>query len=147
GLRYVVPPVWVPRRTVIAVNVGGALVPAGVSAYLLFHDALGSAALVAIAVVAGAGYLVARPPAGGGGVGAGPFPPLVAGAAGLLLGGATAPALAYVSGVLGTLIGADLLNLNRIGRLGAPVASIGGAGTFDGVLLSGIGAVLIASLR
>src|SRR5690606_41075018 len=35
---------------------------------------------------------------------------------------------AYVGGVLGTLIGADLLNLPRISDLGAPVASIGGAG-------------------
>jgi uncharacterized membrane protein len=54
--------------------------------------------------------------------------------------------IAYVSGVLGTLIGADLLNLHRITKLGAPVASIGGAGTFDGVFLSGIIAVLLAAL-
>jgi hypothetical protein len=31
-------------------------------------------------------------------------------------------------------------------RLGAPVVSIGGAGTFDGVFLTGIVAVLLASL-
>jgi uncharacterized membrane protein len=30
--------------------------------------------------------------------------------------------------------------------MGAPVASIGGAGTFDGIFLTGILAVLIASL-
>ncbi len=52
--------------------------------------------------------------------------------------------VAYVSGVLGTLIGADLSSLGNISRLGAPVASIGGAGTFDGVLLSGTIAVLLA---
>ena len=52
-------------------------------------------------------------------------------------------ALAYVSGVLGTLIGADLTNLGAIKKIGAPVASIGGAGTFDGVFLSGIIAVLL----
>jgi len=51
--------------------------------------------------------------------------------------------IAYVSGVLGTLIGADLTNLNRIADLGAPVASMG-AGTFDGVFLIGIVAVLLA---
>jgi uncharacterized membrane protein len=51
--------------------------------------------------------------------------------------------VAYVSGVLGTLIGADLSNLGAISGLGAPVASIGGAGTFDGVFLSGIVAVLL----
>jgi len=55
-----------------------------------------------------------------------------------------APVIAYVSGTLGTLIGADLLNLKRLGELGAPVASIGGAGTFDGVFLSGIIAALPA---
>jgi uncharacterized membrane protein len=44
------------------------------------------------------------------------------------------------------LIGADLLNLDKIRGLGAPVASIGGAGTFDGVFVTGIIAVLIASL-
>ena len=46
--------------------------------------------------------------------------------------------------MLGTLIGADLMNLERLGELGAPVASIGGAGTFDGVFLTGIVAVLLA---
>jgi len=53
---------------------------------------------------------------------------------------------AYVAGVLGTLIGADLANLNVIPKLGAPVASIGGAGTFDSVFLSGIIAVLLVAL-
>jgi uncharacterized membrane protein len=55
-----------------------------------------------------------------------------------------APALAYVIGSLGTLIGADLLNLGNIQGLGAPIASIGGAGTFDGIFLTGILAVLLA---
>jgi uncharacterized membrane protein len=36
--------------------------------------------------------------------------------------------------------------LGKLGGLGAPVASIGGAGTFDGVYLSGIIAVVIAAL-
>ena len=49
-------------------------------------------------------------------------------------------------GVMGTLIGADLTNLDAVGGLGAPVASIGGAGTFDGIFLTGILAVLLASL-
>jgi uncharacterized membrane protein len=50
---------------------------------------------------------------------------------------------AYVGGVLGTLIGADLLNLGKIRNLGAPIASIGGAGTFDGIFLSGFIALLL----
>jgi uncharacterized membrane protein len=51
--------------------------------------------------------------------------------------------IAYVGGTLGTLLGADILNLGKIRDLGAPVASIGGAGTFDGVFLSGLIAVLL----
>jgi uncharacterized membrane protein len=53
--------------------------------------------------------------------------------------------LAYIGGSLGTLIGADLTNLDRVRGLGVPVASIGGAGTFDGIFLTGILAVLLAS--
>ncbi|UCF95656.1 MAG: DUF1614 domain-containing protein [Desulfobacterales bacterium] len=44
------------------------------------------------------------------------------------------------------MIGADLLNLDALQGLGAPVASIGGAGTYDGIFLTGIVAVLLASL-
>jgi uncharacterized membrane protein len=47
---------------------------------------------------------------------------------------------------LGTLIGADLLNLGKIQGLGAPVASIGGAGTFDGIFMTAVLAVLLASI-
>jgi uncharacterized membrane protein len=41
-------------------------------------------------------------------------------------------------------IGADLLPMKRLGELGTSVVSIGGAGTFDGVFLTGIIAVLLA---
>jgi uncharacterized membrane protein len=54
--------------------------------------------------------------------------------------------LAYTGGTLGTLLGADLVNLPKVRRLGAPVVSIGGAGTFDGVFITGIIAVVLASL-
>lgn len=146
GLRYVVPAVWMPQRTVVAVNVGGALVPAIVSAYLIVHDHLGLAALVAVAAVAVVARVLARPVPGVGVVLPGLIPPLAAAAIALAIGGGQVPAIAYVAGVLGTLVGADLLNLHRVGRMGAPLVSIGGAGTFDGVLLSGVAAVLIAGL-
>jgi uncharacterized membrane protein len=57
----------------------------------------------------------------------------------------TAP-LAYAGGSLGVLIGADLLNLGKLQGLGAPVASIGGAGTFDGIFVTGLFAVLLAGI-
>ena len=72
-------------------------------------------------------------------------PPIIAAVAALLVARTNVAAVAYVSGSLGTLIGADLLNLGRIQGLGAPVMSIGGAGTFDGIFLTGIMAVLLAS--
>jgi uncharacterized membrane protein len=71
-------------------------------------------------------------------------PPLTAAAVALLLAFRRAPPVAYVSGSMGALIGADILNLNKLADLGAPMVSIGGAGTFDGVFLTGIIAGLIA---
>jgi uncharacterized membrane protein len=64
----------------------------------------------------------------------------------LLLSRAHAAPLAYIAGSLGTLVGADLLNLPLVAQLGAPVMSIGGAGTFDGIFVTGLLAVLLASL-
>lgn len=77
------------------------------------------------------------------------LPPLMAAALGLffelILHPGAAPIIAYSSGTLGTLIGADLMNLKKISSLGAPVASIGGAGTFDGIFLTGLIAVVLTS--
>jgi uncharacterized membrane protein len=73
-------------------------------------------------------------------------PPVAATAVAVILSWRYAPALAFISGTLGTLIGADLLNLGKIQGLGAPIASIGGAGTFDGIFTTGILAVLLAGL-
>jgi uncharacterized membrane protein len=61
----------------------------------------------------------------------------------LLASGSAAP-VAYIGGTLGTLIGADLLNLPAVRRMPALMLSIGGAGVFDGVFLVGIIAVLVA---
>jgi len=146
GIRYLVPAVRERRETVIAVNVGGAVVPAGLAVYLIWREHLGTKALIAVGVVAAVSLALARPVKGVGIVLPGLVPPVVAAVTALAISEPLAPALAYVSGVLGTLIGADLLNLPRIRKLGATVASIGGAGTFDGIFLSGLLAVLIASL-
>jgi uncharacterized membrane protein len=73
-------------------------------------------------------------------------PPLITAVVAVLLSRRLAGPLAYVSGSLGTLIGADLLNLDKLHGLGAPIASIGGAGTFDGIFVTGILAALLAGL-
>jgi uncharacterized membrane protein len=130
--------------TQVVLNVGGALIPILVSLYLLIRTgmvvrmAIGT--VIVAALVHSLAYLVP-------GVGiAVPMiaPPLVAAGVALILAFRRAPPVAYVAGSMGTLIGADLLNLGKIERLGAPFVSIGGAGTFDGVFLTGIIAGLLA---
>jgi len=54
--------------------------------------------------------------------------------------------IAFASGVFGTIIGADLLHLRTIHKLGAEMVSIGGAGTFDGILLTGVVATIFAAI-
>jgi uncharacterized membrane protein len=144
GVEYVVPLVQEWPRTIIAVNVGGALIPTLLSLYLLFKRRLYRPALLAVVVVAVVVHLLASPVRGVGITVPIFVPALVAAAAALLLARRAAPPVAYIAGSLGTLIGADIMNLGRVQGLGAPVASIGGAGTFDGVFLSGIVAVLLA---
>ena len=146
GMRYVVPVVEEWPRTIIAVNVGGALIPVLVSVYLLIKNRLYVRGAIAIAVVTLVVYQLAYPVRGIGISVPALVPPIVAAGISIVLSRAAAPPLAYIAGSLGTLIGADLLNIGTIQGLGAPVASIGGAGTFDGVFLSGILAVLLTSI-
>jgi uncharacterized membrane protein len=144
GIDYVVPDVREASRTVIAVNVGGALIPTVLSIYLMFKNRLLLPSLIAVAVVTVVVNRLAHPVPGVGIALTPIIPPLLAAGVALLLSRKAAPALAYIAGSLGTLIGADLLNLGIVGQLQAPVLSIGGAGTFDGVFLTGILAVLLA---
>jgi uncharacterized membrane protein len=102
--------------------------------------------LVSVAIVALVTHAVARPVKGVGIVTPVFIPPITAALLALILSPNDPTIIAYVGGVLDTLIGADLSNLKVIPKLGAPIASIGGAGTFDGVFLSGIIAVLLAAL-
>jgi len=145
GMRYVVPVVEQWPGTVIAVNVGGAVIPTVLSIYLLFHHQLWARGLIATAIVAAVIHWLAYP-VHGVGIAVPIFvPPVVTAIVAVLIAHQHAAALAYISGSMGTLIGADLLNLGAVQGLGAPVASIGGAGTFDGIFLTGILAVLLAS--
>jgi uncharacterized membrane protein len=143
GVTYVVPTVQRWPGTIIAVNVGGALIPAVLSFYLLVRNRLYLRGALAVVVVAVIVHALARPVRGVGISVPILVPPLVAALAAMVLSWRHAPPLAYIAGSLGTLIGADLLNLGRIQGLGAPIASIGGAGTFDGVFLTGILAGLL----
>ena len=146
GMRYPVPVVVDWPGTIIAINVGGALIPTLMSIFLLARNGLWGLGLLATVGVSLVCYHLAEPVAGLG-IALPMFVPAIATAiVALVLSRQYAAILAYVGGSLGTLIGADLLNLGRMQELGAPVASIGGAGTFDGIFVTGILAVIIASL-
>jgi uncharacterized membrane protein len=143
GRTYIVPPAVEPHTTVVAINVGGALVPLLLSLYLFFKLGMHWRMLIGTAIVAAIVHGLAQIVPGVGIAVPMFIPPLVAAGVGLILSWRRAPPVAYVAGSMGALVGADLTNLHRIVELGAPVVSIGGAGTFDGVFLTGIIAGLI----
>jgi len=145
GMQYVVPVVVAWPGTVIALNVGGAVIPTLLSLYLLLKNELWVRGIVTTAIVAAIVHTLAYPVPGVGIAVPIFVPPVATAIVAVLVARHHAAALAYVGGSLGTLIGADLLNLDAVRGLGAPVASIGGAGTFDGIFLTGIMAVLLAS--
>jgi uncharacterized membrane protein len=132
-------------KVVVAANVGGCIIPLGLSLYFISQQLIDPLKmLVALVVVTGLCYKISRLIPG---MGVGMpmlIAPLAAATLALVLEPDHAAQLAYISGVLGVLIGADLLRLKEIVNLGAPIASIGGAGTFDGIFLTGILAVLLA---
>jgi len=146
GFRYVIPATRRPTETVVAVNVGGALVPTGLSLYLLSMMADPLPALAAAAILSLIIKRLARPVPGLGIAVPTLIPPTLAALAAMILAPENSAAVAYIGGTMGALIGADLLNLPKIKALRAPVVSIGGAGTFDGIFLTGILAVLLATL-
>ena len=146
GMHYVVPMVQDWPGTMIAVNVGGAVIPVILSVYLILQNKLYIQGFWAILIVAIVCHLLSHPVPGLGIAEPVFVPPIVTTLAALLLSRQNAAPLAYISGSLGTLIGADLLNLDKIRGLGAPIVSIGGAGTFDGIFVTGILAVILASL-
>jgi uncharacterized membrane protein len=144
GMRYRAP-VLRTQKTVLAINVGGAVIPALLSLYLLTKMELTLGVPLVVGLVTLVSNRLARPVRGLGIALPGLIPPVVAALGAYLF---CPPELraptAYIAGTMGILVGADILKLNEIGKLGAPVASIGGAGTFDAIFLSGIIAVLLS---
>jgi len=146
GMQYNVPVVENLSGTVVAINVGGAVIPTIMSLYLLVSRSLWVTGAIAIAIVAVVLHWLANPVPGVGIAVPVFIPAVVTAVVSLLLSRIHTAPLAYISGSMGTLIGADLTNLDKVQGIGAPVASIGGAGTFDGIFLTGILAVLLAGL-
>ncbi len=141
---YAMPRIAQTGRSIVAINVGGALIPTLLSIYLFFVMGMPGRMLIGTAIVAVVVNQLAQVVPGVGVAVPVLLPPFLAAAVALILAFRRAPPVAYVAGTMGTLIGADLMNLSRVTEMGAPVLSIGGAGTFDGVFLTGILAGLLA---
>jgi uncharacterized membrane protein len=132
-------------RTIIAMNVGGCLIPLGLCLFFVSQQVLEPVKLLAaISAISLLSYKLSQPIPGRGVAMPIFIAPLVAAALALTLDSEHAAQFAYICGVLGVLIGADILHLKDIPSLGSPIASIGGAGTFDGIFLTGIIAALLA---
>ena len=160
GIPYPIPKIrYVSSKTIIALNVGGALIPLILSSImmgLMIFAWRGYLALIAVIVVmlvvALIAYAFSKIVPGVGIVVPALIPPLTAALASIVLSNLMgiaiyAPAIAYVGAVTGTLIGADIVNLiKHFDEIQSPLVSIGGAGTFDGIYLSGIMALFLALL-
>jgi len=142
GILYFVP----PRTTeqIVAINVGGAVIPILLSLWLLPRAPL-LRTLLATAIVAVVAHHIATIEPQRGIVMPVMIGPLLAAFLAIVLTGARGAApVAYIAGTMGILIGADLANLSRMSELGSGVLSIGGAGVFDGVFITGIVAALFS---
>lgn len=134
---------WEQHRTVVALNVGGGLIPL-VLALFQFTQGHSLVILTTTAIVTLVSYSAAQIVPGVGIRMNAMVAPLTAVVCAWLMGGMAAPSIAFAGGILGTLIGADLLHLGEIERLSSGTLSIGGAGIFDGIALCGLFALLLA---
>jgi len=132
----------------IAINLGGAVIPVLISFYFLYLGwrqgfSLEPVLVAIILMIIIAKFLARIIPGRGITL---PFfiPPLFAVIFALILSPSFAAPCAFISGVLGTLIGADLLNLRKVQKISPGFLSIGGAGVFDGIFLVGMVSALLA---
>ncbi len=136
------------QETVVAVNVGGCVIPACLALYEAVRLASQPAAFGALLVASAANvwvcYKLARPVQGVGITMPAFVPAIVACGLAWLLASSNATPVAFVAGVAGPLIGADLMHVREFEGIGSGLVSIGGAGTFDGILLTGILALYLA---
>ncbi len=137
-------PFYSYERVTVAVNLGGALIPTLASIYLtIIHLNMWFYILISVIISSIFIHAIARPVKGLGIVTPFFIPPIFAALLGIVFGGNMAPVVAYIAGTMGSLIGADLTNLHKLDKLGASFVSIGGAGIFDGVFLTGLVAALL----
>lgn len=124
------------RVSGLYINLGGAVVPILISLYFLTKVPL-KPALAATLVMIIISKSLARVVPGRGIAIPALIPPIAAGVLAMIISPSFAAPIAYISGALGTLIGADILNIGAAMRMSGAV-SIGGAGVFDGIFLVSI---------
>ena len=124
----------------IAINVGGAIIPLLLCIYLLPKVPIFKTIIAVVISALIMNHLAHPVPMVGITI---PMfiPPLVAVLLGFIFSPRNPTPVAYITGVLGVLIGADLMNLSQV--TGAGMMSIGGAGVYDGIFLVGIISALI----
>jgi uncharacterized membrane protein len=136
------------RERIIAVNVGGFLIPMllvihEVILIALQHQEVLLPLIIAVLFNVFVCNLLAQPVPQIGITLPALLPGVIASISALILAPDLAPPVAFCAGVLGPVIGADLMYLNKIRETQVAIASIGGAGTFDGIVISGLLAVLL----
>ena len=131
----------------LAINLGGAVIPSLLSLYFLFLVKSRGFELgpifIAIILMALVSYRLSRVVPGKGIMLPSIIPPVFSALFALMLAPEFAASCAFIAGTLGTLIGADLLNLRKI-RHYEGFLSIGGAGVFDGIFLVGTVSALLS---
>ena len=157
GFQFRLPSfMWQIQRSIVSINVGGAIIPTAMSIVLMYvmwdisHRVLAGviiSLLLTTLIVNRAAKVVP-----GIGITTPAFlPPLVSAIATTLIIYVMSPTLlnaspaaAYIVGVLSSLIGADLMHLREVIELSPAIIDIGGMGTFDGIYLSGVLAIFYA---
>ena len=129
----------------LSLNVGGAVIPLLIAGFFLFQVPLQPVLIATFLMVLISWRLSRVIPGKGIAV---PFlmPPFFAVLFALLLASQDPVPVAFVSGTLGVLVGADLLRLPQAMKQNVSMMSIGGAGVFDGIFLVGIVSALLAGL-
>jgi Protein of unknown function (DUF1614) len=120
------------RQLTTAINIGGGVIPLALAVYETVGLSSQAGALVAIVAAAGVNigvcYRLAKPVSGVGIMMPAMVPAAVACAMALMLAPAVATPVAFVAGVAGPLIGADLMHLRDVEQIASGMVSIGGAG-------------------
>ena len=132
----------VRQKTIVALNVGGGLIPLILAVYELIRSDAAAIFWVTVIVTIVTYFSAQIVPGIGIQINA-LVAPLTAAISAILIAEPLASSVAFAGGILGTLIGADLLHLKEIERMSAGILSIGGAGVFDGIAMCGLFALLL----